>query len=68
MTVELDNVIKNLNGNALIIELEDDNGDQNVYIGTDNTSGCGYKIQSVQEIGEFVNHYLMTYFADGSEE
>lgn len=64
MTVELDNVIKNLNGNALIIELEDNN----VYIGTDNTSGCEYKVQSVQEVGEFVTHYLMTYFADESEE
>ena len=64
MTVELDEVIKNLKGRELRIEIEDDNGDTNVYIGTDNTSGTSYKIQSVQDVGEFVVHYLNTYFTD----
>lgn len=64
MTKELDNVIKNLKGKTLTIELEDDDGDTNVYIGTDNTSGTSYKIQSVQDVGEFVVHYLNTYFTD----
>lgn len=64
MTVELDNVIKNLNGRSLEIEFEVDGDVIDMYIGTDNVSGCGYKIQSVQDIAENVQHYLLNYFTD----
>ena len=64
MTVELDNVIKNLDGRSLEIEFEVDGDVIDMYIGTDNASGCGYRIQSVQDIAENVQHYLMNYFTD----
>ena len=64
MTVELDNVIKNLNGYDLTIELYNDDGDTGMYIETENSTGAEYKIQSVQDVGEFVVHYLNTYFTD----
>ena len=64
MTVELDNVIKNLNKFDITIELYNDDGETGMYIETENSTGAEYKIQSVQDVGEFVVHYLMTYFTD----
>ena len=43
MTVELDNVIKNLNGEIIHLEIYNDDGDTGVYISTDSSSGCDYK-------------------------
>ena len=64
MTVELDNVIENLNGEIIHLEIYNDDGDTGVYISTDSSSGCDYKVHSVQEVAEWVKHYLMNYYAD----
>ena len=64
MTVELDQVVKNLKNKSLTVELEDDNGTIGVYIQADGDSGAGYQVTSVQDIGEFLTHYLMNYFTD----
>ena len=63
MTVELDNVVKNLKGNVTI-ELEDEDGIVNMYIQGTGDSGASYQVQSVQDVAEFVQHYLLNYYAD----
>lgn len=73
MTLELDEVIKNLNNatpNGLTLEIYDEDGQPHLYIGTDSCSGAEYPIQSVAEIGEMVVYYLLNYFTglDESEE
>lgn len=64
MTLELDTIIKNLNGRELIVELtkEDTDGTAELYIGTDNTTGACYRVQSVQEVSEMIVYYLTHYF------
>ena len=64
MTEELDNVIKNLNKYDLTIELYNDDGETGMYIETENSTGADYKVQSVQDVGESVVHYLLNYFTD----
>ena len=68
MTVELDNVVKNLKGGNLTIELEDEDGIVSMYIEGEGDSGASYQVQSVQDIAEFVQHYLMNYYADELDE
>ena len=68
MTVELDNVIKNLKDSPLTIEIFEEDGDTGMYIETENGSGAEYKVQSVQEVGEFVVHYLLNYYSDEVED
>ena len=63
MTVELDNVVKNLKGN-ITIELEDEDGIISMYIQGTGDSGASYQVQSVQDVAEFVQHYLMNYYTD----
>ena len=63
MTVELDNVVKNLKGN-ITIELEDEDGIVSMYIHGTGDSGASYQVQSVQDVAEFVQHYLLNYYAD----
>jgi hypothetical protein len=64
MTVELDNIVKNLKGSSLTIELEQDGDETEMYISTEFSSGAGYTVRSVQDIGEFVQHYLLNYYTD----
>lgn len=64
MTVELDNVIKNLKGKPLTLEIYDEDGNGQLYIGTENGSGAEYKVQSVEDVADFVKHYLLNYYAD----
>ena len=68
MTVELDNVIKNLKNSPLTLEIFEEDGSTEIYIGTENGSGAGYKVQSVQDVGEFVTHYLLNYYSDEVED
>ena len=64
MTVELDNVIKNLNGKVLTLELFDEDGEQHLYLGTDSSSGAEYKVQSLQDVSEMLIYYLKNYYMD----
>ena len=63
MTVELDNVDKNLKGNVTI-ELEDEDGIVSMYIQGTGDSGASYQVQSVEDVADFVKHYLLNYYAD----
>ena len=63
MTVELDNVVKNLKGNVTV-ELEDEDGIVSMYIQGTGDSGARYQVQSVQDVADFVKHYLMNYYTD----
>ena len=64
MTVELDNVIKNLNGEVIHLEIFEEDGVPNVYLSTDSDSGCGYTVQSIQDVADMVKHYLNNYSED----
>lgn len=63
MTVELDNVVKNLKGN-ITIELEDEDGIVSMYIQGTGDSGASYQVQSVWDVADFVRHYLLNYYAE----
>lgn len=68
MTVELDNVIKNLRGALISIELTNEDDYYEMYIETENGTGSSYDIQSIEDIGDMVKHYLFTYYADENSE
>ena len=61
MTLELDRIIKNLNGNAITIELFKEDDTVGLYIGADNSSGCEYTVQSIQDVLCQVQQYLYSY-------
>ena len=65
MTVELDNIVKNLNGRELVIELlkEDEDSPVELYIGTDSSSGCVYPIYTVEDISETIHYYINSYLS-----
>lgn len=67
MTIELDNVIKNLGGTLISIELTSEDDYYEMYIETENGTGSSYDIQSVEDIGDMVKHYLLTYYADDED-
>ena len=58
MTLELDRITKNLKGNAITIELFKEDDTVELYIGADNSSGCEYTAQSVQDGVDGVQQYL----------
>lgn len=62
MTIELDTIIKNLRNKPLSLELYSEDDSNYIYIGTDNSTGTAYKIQTVAEIGEMITYYLRNYF------
>lgn len=62
MTMELDTIIKNLKNEPLSLELCSDGDDNYIYIGTDNSTGTEYKIQTIADIGEMIIYYLRNYF------
>lgn len=65
MTVELDNVIKNLKGQVINLEVYQDGDNSAIYLSTDGnvTSGCEYKVQSLQDVADFVKSYLTNYYS-----
>ena len=68
MTIELDNVIKNLRDALISIELTNEDDCYEMYIEAENGTGSSYDIQSVEDIGDMVKHYLLTYYADENSE
>ena len=58
MTLELDRITKNLKGNAITIELFKEDDTVELYIEADNSSGCEYTVQSVQDVLDRVQQYL----------
>ena len=61
MTLELDRITKNLKGNAITIELFKEDDTVELYIRADNSSGCEYTVQSVQDVLDRVQQYLYGY-------
>lgn len=62
MTVELDNIIRNLNGKEIKIELFNETGDSpELYISSTNDTGVGYTIQSVQDVLDYIKYYLLKF-------
>ena len=61
MTLELDRITKNLKGNAITIELFKEDDTVELYIGADNSSGCKYTVQSIQDVLDKVQQYLYSY-------
>lgn len=62
MTVELDNIIKNLNGQEITIELLDETGDcPELYISSTNELVTGHPVQSVQDVLDYVKYYLLKF-------
>ena len=49
---------------SIILELElyeDENGDDFIYIGNENSSGCKYPVRTAEEIGKKVTEYFENY-------
>ena len=49
---------------SIIFELElyeDENGDDFIYIGNENNSGCKYPVRTAEEIGKKVTEYFENY-------
>ena len=61
MTLELDRITENLKGNIITIELFKEDDTVELYIGADNSSGCEYTVQSVQDVLDRVQQYLYGY-------
>lgn len=62
MTVELDNIIKNLNDKEITIELFNETGDNpELYISSTNDTGIEYDVQSVQDVLDYIKCYLLTF-------
>lgn len=65
MTVELDNIIKNLNGKEIKIELFNETGDSpELYISNTNDTGIGYAVQSIQDVLDYIKYYLLKFEED----
>lgn len=64
MTVELDRIINNLNGQEIHIELFNEGGKPQIYIGTDSLNGWVYSINSIDEVCEVIKFYLNNYYVD----
>ena len=65
MTVELDNIIKNLNGKEIKIELSNETADRpELYISSTNDTGIGYAVQSVQDVLDYIKYYLLKFDED----
>lgn len=65
MTVELDNIIKNLNGKEIKIELFNETGDSpELYISSTNDTGIGYDVQSIQDVLDYIKYYLLKFEED----
>jgi hypothetical protein len=68
MTVELDNVITNLQDGQIELELcSDEDGNAWVYIGTNSGSGAEYKVQSIQDVADMLKFYLTNYYSGEPE-
>lgn len=61
MTLELDRITENLKGNLITIELFKEDDTVGLFIGDDNSSGCEYTVQSVQDVLDRVQQYLYSY-------
>lgn len=61
MTLKLDRITKNLSGNIISIELYQEDDMLKLFISDNNSSGCKYTIQSVQDVTDRVCQYLYSY-------
>lgn len=62
MTDEVLNILINKSSITLELELyEDENGDDFIYIGNENNSGCKYPVRTAKEIGKRVTEYFENY-------
>lgn len=61
MTLELDRITENLNGDIITLELFKEDDTVGLYIATSNSSGCEYTVQSVQDVLDRVQQYLYGY-------
>ena len=62
MTDEVFNILVDKSSITLELELyEDENGNDFIYIGDGNSSGCKYPVRTAKEIGEIVTEYLENY-------
>ena len=64
MTVELDQVVKNLKGLPITLSLDFDGDNVNMFIYTDRAGDEEYTVQSIQEVGEKLTQYLNRYYLD----
>ena len=59
MTVELDNMIKNIKGTTIYLELLNDHGIPTVFLSNDKFKlGDGYPVQSIQDVLDTIRYYL----------
>lgn len=59
MTVELDNIIKNINGSTIYLELLNDDGVPTLFLSSDKFRlGDGYPVQSIQDVLDTIKYYL----------
>lgn len=62
MTDEVLNILIDKSSITLELELyEDENGDDFIYIGNENSSGCKYPVRTAEEIGKRVTEYFKNY-------
>lgn len=62
MTDEALNILIDKSSITLELELyEDENGDDFIYIGNENSSGCKYPVRTAEEIGKRVTEYFKNY-------
>ena len=62
MTDEVLNILIDKSSITLELELyEDENGDDFIYIGNENSSGCKYPVRTAEEIGKRVTEYFKDY-------
>ena len=62
MTDEALNILIDKSSITLELELyEDENGNDFIYIGNENSSGCKYPVRTAEEIGKRVTEYFENY-------
>ena len=62
MTDEVLNILVDKSSITLELELyEDENGNDFIYIGNENSSGCKYPVRTAEEIGKKVTEYFKDY-------
>ena len=62
MADEALNILNDESSITFVLELyKDENGDNFIYIGKENSSGCVYYVRTAEEIGKRVTEYFKNY-------
>ena len=62
MTDEAFNILNDRSSITLELELyKDKNGNNCIYIGNEDSSGCKYPVRTAEEIGKIVTEYFENY-------